>query len=117
MNARFQECWKYPKTDHALMLHMRRALMNHRQANVHLMNDDAVVRQFLALGMAFDECFQLKDGKGNALAQMPYTAVVAGRRPRHGVTDATGHTERFETHGPGEVRVFIGHRDLDGPFA
>jgi hypothetical protein len=114
MNTTFQAHSTYPKTDPALMMHMRRALKDRWLGNVHLLNDDAVVRQFLALGMSFDECFELKDGNGTPLAQMPYTAVVAGRRPRHGVTDDRGRTERFETSGPGEVRVFIGHRDLDG---
>ncbi len=112
MIARLHDYWKYPKTDPVLMQHLRCALAERGHINVHRMSDDAVVHLFLALGMSFDECFELTDGNGVPIPDMPYTAVVRGESPRHGVADATGRTERFDTRGPGEVRIFIGHRDL-----
>ena len=57
----------------------------------------------------FDEKFLLKDGNGQPLAGMFYTAKLPSGELVHGQTDDEGHTKRFYTDDAQNIEIHIGH--------
>jgi uncharacterized Zn-binding protein involved in type VI secretion len=57
----------------------------------------------------YDEQFLLKDSTGKPLVGMYYTAKLPDGELIHGVTDASGKTERFGSDNVQNIKLHIGH--------
>lgn len=73
-------------------------------------NDTAEAAQSTTLPRTHDEQFTLSDAAGNALADTYYTVRLASGELKHGVTDSSGRTDRYETDGSRSIYFYVGHR-------
>ncbi|SDR51187.1 hypothetical protein SAMN05443245_6856 [Paraburkholderia fungorum] len=62
------------------------------------------------LSATYDEQFTVDRCKRNPLADTYYTARMPSGELRHGITDSSGRTKRYETRAAESIRIYLGHK-------
>lgn len=62
------------------------------------------------LSVTYNEQFTLIDARGTPPTDTYYTARMPSGELRHGVTDSSGRTKRYETNGAQSIKIYLGHK-------